>query len=66
MDIITRFVNAGWDVNIHHTQGKTMEIVYITVSKGNLSLTAEGDNIVEAKKDLCLMNKAELGIGDMV
>jgi len=62
MDIITRFVNAGWIVKINHISGGVM----IRVTKGEEDLIAEGRNFKEAKQDLCFMNNVELSIFDKV
>ncbi len=63
MDIITRFVNAGWDVRIEHFESTSgFKGVKIWVDNGNHKLMADGKDIVEAKKVLCLLNKSELGL----
>jgi len=62
MDIITRFVNAGWAVNINQISCGVM----IRATKGEEDLIAEGRNFKEAKQDLCFMNSVELSIFDRV
>jgi hypothetical protein len=61
MDIISRFVNAGWNVNI---EKRDNNLIYINVySKNNTkTLTADGRDFKEAKQVLCLLNRAELPI----
>lgn len=67
MDIITRFVNAGWTVKIEHFESKTgFKGVKIFVDNGNGELIADGKNLADAKKVLCLMNKIELPLSSQV
>lgn len=63
MGIITRFVNAGWSVKIEHFESISgFKGVKIFVNKENRELMADGKDIREAKKVLCLLNQAELPI----
>jgi hypothetical protein len=52
MDIITRFVESGWDVKIIHRLTKKMRlsIIDIEVIKNDIVFNATGKTIQEAKK----------------
>lgn len=67
MDIITRFVNAGWNVKIEHFESSTgFKGVKILVCNGEYELLADGRDIREAKQVLCLLNKVEIPIPSQV
>ena len=67
MDIITRFVNAGWTVKILNKKTSITPLVEIHVQKDGIYLPwAEGRNFKEAKQDLCLINNVELSVFDKV
>jgi hypothetical protein len=67
MDIITRFVNSGWNVKIEHFESKSgFKGVKIFADNGDGELIADGKNLAEAKKVLCLLNKIELPLPSQV
>lgn len=64
MDIITRFFNAGWNIEIIK-EGDSIVAIYATKNDGSI-LRAVGKDLKEAKKDLRLMNRAELSVSQQV
>ena len=62
MDIITRFVTAGWDITIHNDK----HIIFIYANKNGKELIADGITMQEAKKVLCFLNHVELSILEQV
>lgn len=61
MDIITRFVNAGWNIKIEHVESSSgFRGVKIFATIRDYKIMADGRNVQEAKKVLRFLNRFEI------